>query len=109
MSVQTTSELMNLSSTLNSTLELNAIHSNKTETTTNSSSYITKCLLQLTNTIGSLLLFQEVPNETPLLRTHDQEIARSSRQRAAKLLCNQRLSQWTVAENNYSLSTRCGH
>ena len=36
------------------------------------------------------LLIQEVPNEAPLLRTHDQEMVRSSRIRVAKLLCKQR-------------------
>ena len=54
MSVPTTSELMNLSSTLNSTLEINAIHSKITETTTNSASDITKSALQPTNTIKPL-------------------------------------------------------
>ena len=97
MTVSTTSELMKLSSTLNSTLEINAIHSKKTETTTNSQSDITKSVLQLTNTIRPLLLVQEVPNEAPFLSTHDQEMVRSSRIRAAKLLCQLRLSQWTVA------------
>ena len=43
-------------------------------------------------------------NEAPLLRTHDQEMIRSNRIRAAKLLCKQRLSQWTVAENTIFLS-----
>ena len=84
---------MNFSSTLNWTLEINVIHSKTTETTTNSPSDITKSVLQLTNTIGPLLLMQEVPNEAFLLRNHDQEMLRSSRIRAAKLLYKQRLSQ----------------
>ena len=45
-----------------------------------------------------------MPNEAPLLRTHDLEMVRSSRIRAAKLLCKQRLSQWTVAKNTLFLS-----
>ena len=104
MSVPTTSELINLSSPLNSTLEINAIHSKTMEATTNSPSDITKSVLQSTNTIGHLLLVQEVPNEAPLLRTHNQEMVRSSRIRAAKLLCKQRLRQWTVADNTIFLS-----
>ena len=72
MSVPTTSELTNLSSTLNSILEINAIHSKTTEATTYSPSDKIKNVLQPTNTIGPLLLVQEVPNEAPLLRTHDQ-------------------------------------
>ena len=44
-----------------------------------------------------------MPNKAPLLRTHDQEMVRSSRIRAAKLLCKQRLSQWNVAENTIFL------
>ena len=94
---------MYLSSTLHSTLEINAIHSKTTETITISPSDITKSVLQPTITIGHLLLVQEVPNEAPLLRTHDQEMVRSSRIRAAKLLCKQRLSQWTVAEDTIFL------
>ena len=94
---------MNLS-TLNSTLQINAIHSKTTDTTKYSPSDIIKSGLQSTNTIKPLLLIQEVPNEALLFRTNDQQMVRSSRIRAAKLVCKQRLSQWTAAENTIFLS-----
>ena len=80
-------------------MQLNAIHSLTTETSTYALNATNGTVTKPTNTIGPLLLVQEVPNEAPLLRTHDQVIVRSSRTRAAKLLCKQRLSQLTVAEN----------
>ena len=39
-----------------------------------------------------------------MLRTHDQDMVCTSRLRAAKLLCKQRMSQWTTAENTIFLS-----
>ena len=100
VSVTTTSELMNFSSTF----KINTIHLKTNETITYWPSDITKSVSQPTDTIKPLLLLQEVPNEAPWLRTHDQEMVRSSRIRTAKLLCKQRLSQWTVAENTIFLS-----
>ena len=50
------------------------------------------------------MLVQEGPNEAHLLRSHDQEIIRSSRIRAAKPLCKQRLSQCSLAENTIFFS-----
>ena len=77
VSVQTSSQFTNLSSTLNSTLIINATHSKTMETTTYSLSHITKRVSQPGNTIGPLLLVQEAPNKTLLLRTNDQEMVRS--------------------------------
>ena len=103
MSVRTT-KFTNFSSSINKTLQFNEIHSITTATTSYAPNATTGSVTKPTNTIGPLLLVQEVPNEAPLLPTHDQEMVRSSRIRAAKLLCKQRLSQWTVAENTIFLS-----
>ena len=74
------------------------------QTTTPAVSTVTNSVTLSINTIGFALLVQEIPNEAPLLRTHDQEMVQSSRIRAAKLLCKQRLSQWTLDENTIFLS-----
>ena len=85
-------------------MQFNAIHPITTETTTYAINATTGSITKPTNTIKPALLVRELPNEAPLLRTHDQEMVRSSRIRAAKLLCKQRLSQWTVAENTIFLT-----
>ena len=99
VSVRTIPKFPNFSSTLNTIMQFNAIHSVTTETTTYALNATTGSVTKPTNTIRPLLLVREVPNDAPLLRTHDQEMVGSSRIRASKLLCKQRLSQWTVAEN----------
>ena len=104
VSIPTSTKFTNFSSTLNKNLQYNAIHSITTETSTYAPNSITKSVSLQIKTIGPALLVQEIPNEAPLLRTHDQEMVRSSRIRAAKLLCKQRLSQWTLAEITIFLS-----
>ena len=84
--VRTTLKFTNFSSTLNNILQVNAIHSLTTETTIYAFIATTESVTKPTNTIGVLLLVQEMPNEAPLLRTHDQQIVRSSRISASKLL-----------------------
>ena len=103
LSVTPLSEVTNLSSTLNLTLISNGIHSIMTETTTYTPNAFTQSVTPQTDTIKPALLIHEVPHEAPLLRTHDQEMIRSSRITAAKLLCKLRLSQWTVAGNTIFL------
>ena len=75
-----------------------------TETITYAPNVSTKSVSPHAHTIGLPLYVQEVSNEAPLLRIHDQEMIRSSRIMAAQLLCKQRLSQWTVVENTIFLS-----
>ena len=67
-------------------MQFNEIHSITTETTTYALNATTGSVTKPTNTCGLLLLVQEMPNEAPLLRTHDQQIVRSSRISASKLL-----------------------
>ena len=68
----TISKFANLSSTLHLISKINAMHLTTKETTTPAVNIVTKSVTLPINTIGPALLVQEIPNEAPLLRTHDQ-------------------------------------
>ena len=84
-------------------MNIKTIHSITTKTITYAPNAITKSVSPITNTFRPALLVHEVPNEAFLLRTNNQEMGRSRRIRTAKLLCKQRISQWTAAENTIVL------
>ena len=48
--------------------------------------------------VEPLVLFEQYDEEESSLLTHNQELVRSGRDRAAKLLCIQQISHWTSAE-----------
>ena len=74
-----------------------------TRTTQNYDSYKTTTIIyrdeQMIGEVEPRVLFEQYDEKESSLLTHNQELVRSGRNRAAKLLCIQQISHWTSAEN----------
>ena len=89
--------------TLTSTITWTSTTLTTTWTTQQSSTSLTVSQQVASNqsvTDAPVVIIHEVPHDSSALSSHDQELVRSGRDRMARTLCKQRLSQWTIAENN---------
>ena len=59
---------------------------------------------KISTTHSPLVIVQQIPIQSGGLVSHNQELVRSGRERTSRILCKQRLSQWTSVENNLFLS-----
>ena len=74
-----------------------------TRTTQNYNSYKETTIIyrdeQMIGEVEPRVLFEQYDEQESSLLTHNQELVRYGRDRAAKLLCIQQISNWTSAEN----------